>query len=99
MSEQFPPAGSLKRGACCDTRGNTTSVLCGKLEFTIRLICSMTNHAVAQPVLDRRIKADCVFSIKMMQIELDMCCAYVSASGQLSRAALFSITLCNESIK
>lgn len=97
MSEQFPLMGLLKSRAYCDTSGNTTRVLCGKQESTIRL--STKKHAAAQPLLHWHIKADCVFSIKMMQMKPDVCSAYASALGQLSQVALLSVTLCNESIK
>lgn len=92
MSEQFPLMGLLKSRAYCDTSGNTTRVLCGKQESTIRL-------STKKPLLHWHIKADCVFSIKMMQMKPDVCSAYASALGQLSQVALLSITLCNESIK
>lgn len=52
MSEQFSLVSSLKSCACCDTSGNTTSVLSGKHKSNIGFICSMKEHAVAQPVLD-----------------------------------------------
>lgn len=98
MSEQFPLMSLLKCGACCDTSGNTTSVLCGKPESTIRLIAWRVMLFLNLCHADDKSRL-CVFSIKMMQMKLDVCCAYASALGQLSRVDLLSITLCNESIK
>ena len=77
MSEQFPLVSPLQCTACSDTSGNSTSVLCGEQESTIRLTCSMTNHAAAQPALVWRIKKHTVcFQLKWCKWSL-ICAAHM----------------------
>lgn len=63
----------------------------GKQQWTIILLVAWQIVPLLNQCWTQRIKAGCVFSIKGMQMKLDMCCAYRSASGQLPRRLYFQL--------